>query len=145
MEMNTRLRPGSAFPVDLRESARVGRKPITEPEHTIVNIGSGRGFGQTDDPSRGSDDTHAMPVPVSACAKPAPPSKPLRPHLTFEGGNSLSKVWREVRRFSKIADMINNVGTIAPDLLSRSGDEALPPTRSQEKRRRRVIRVRLAE
>ena len=66
-------------------------------------------------------------------------------HLTFKGGTSLSKVWRTIRRFSEDADITYDIRAFAPDLVSGAGDEALPPTRSQEKRWTRAIRARLAE
>ena len=66
-------------------------------------------------------------------------------HLTFKGGTSLSKVWRAIRRFSEDVDITYDIRAFAPDLVSAAGDEALPPTRSQEKRWTRAIRARLAE
>ena len=65
-------------------------------------------------------------------------------HLTFKGGTSLSKVWRAIRRFSEDVDVTYNIRSFAPDLVAGSDEEALPPTRSQEKRWTRAIRVRLA-
>ena len=70
---------------------------------------------------------------------------PFAGHLTFKGGTSLSKVWRAIRRFSEDVDITYDIRAFAPDLVSGAGDEALPPTRSQEKRWTRAIRVRLAE
>ena len=66
-------------------------------------------------------------------------------HLTFKGGTSLSKVWQAIRRFSEDVDITYDIRAFAPDLVSGAGDEALPPTRSQEKRWTRAIRPRLAE
>ena len=66
-------------------------------------------------------------------------------HLTFKGGTSLSKVWRAIRRFSEDLDITYDIRAFAPDMVSGAGDEALPPTRSQEKRWTRAIRARLAE
>ncbi len=66
-------------------------------------------------------------------------------HLTFKGGTSLSKVWRAIRRFSEDVDVTYDIRAFAPDLVSDSGDEALPPTRSQERRWTKAIRTRLAE
>ncbi|MCY4191669.1 MAG: nucleotidyl transferase AbiEii/AbiGii toxin family protein [Rhodospirillaceae bacterium] len=66
-------------------------------------------------------------------------------HLTFKGGTSLSKVWRAIRRFSEDVDITYDIRAFAPDLVSGAGDDALPPTRSQEKRWTRAIRTRLAE
>ena len=70
---------------------------------------------------------------------------PFAEHLTFKGGTSLSKVWRAIRRFSEDVDITYDIRAFAPDLVSGAGDEALPPTRSQERRWTRAIRTRLAE
>ncbi len=64
--------------------------------------------------------------------------------LTFKGGTSLSKAWRAIRRFSEDLDITYDIRAFAPDLVAGTGDEALPPTRSQEKRWTRAIRARLA-
>ena len=70
---------------------------------------------------------------------------PFAENLTFKGGTSLSKVWRVSRRFSEDIDITYDIRAFAPDLVSGVGDEALPPTRSQEKRWTRAIRSRLAQ
>ena len=70
---------------------------------------------------------------------------PFAEHLTFRGGTSLSKAWDAIRRFSEGIDITYDIRAFAPDLVSGAGDEALPPTRSQEKRWTRAIRARLAE
>lgn len=70
---------------------------------------------------------------------------PFAEHLTFKGGTSLSKVWHAIRRFSEDIDITYDIRAFAPDLVAGAGDEALPPTRSQEKRWTRAIRARLAE
>ena len=70
---------------------------------------------------------------------------PFAEHLTFKGGTSLSKVWRAIHRFSEDVDITYNIRAFAPDLVAGSGDEALPPTRSQQKRWTRAIRARLVE
>ena len=70
---------------------------------------------------------------------------PFAEHLTFKGGTSLSKVWRAIRRFSEDIDITYDIRAFAPDLVSGVGDEALPPTRSQEKRWTRAICARLAD
>ena len=70
---------------------------------------------------------------------------PFAEHLAFKGGTSLSKVWRAIRRFSEDVDVTYDIRAFAPDLVAGAGDEALPPTRSQEKRWTRSIRARLAE
>ena len=66
-------------------------------------------------------------------------------HLIFKGGTSLSKAWRAIRRFSEDIDITYDIRAFAPDLVSSTGNEALPPTRSQEKHWPRAIRARLAE
>ena len=70
---------------------------------------------------------------------------PFGEHLVFKGGTSLSKVWRAIRRFSEDVDITYDIRAFAPDLVAGTGDEALPPTRSQQKRWTRAIRARLAE
>ncbi|MCY3815661.1 MAG: nucleotidyl transferase AbiEii/AbiGii toxin family protein, partial [Gammaproteobacteria bacterium] len=70
---------------------------------------------------------------------------PFAEHLTFKGGTSLSKVWRAIRRFSEDVDITYDIRAFAPDLVAGSRDEALPPTRSQQKRWTRAIRARLVE
>ena len=70
---------------------------------------------------------------------------PFAGHLIFKGGTSLSKAWRMIRRFSEDVDITYDIRAFAPDLVSGAGDEALPPTRSQEKRWTRTVRARLTE
>ena len=70
---------------------------------------------------------------------------PFAKHSTFKDGTSLSKVWRATRRFSEDVDVTYDIRAFAPDLVSGAGDEALPPTRSREKRWTRAIRARLAD
>jgi len=70
---------------------------------------------------------------------------PFGRHLVFKGGTSLSKVWRAIRRFSEDIDITYDIRSFAADLVGGAGDEALPPTRSQERRWTKVIRPRLAE
>ena len=48
-------------------------------------------------------------------------------------------------RFSEDIDITYDIRAFAPDLVSGADDEALPPTRSQEKRWTRAIRARLTE
>ena len=69
---------------------------------------------------------------------------PFGPHLTFKGGTSLAKAWRVLRRFSEDVDITYDIRAFASDLAGGAGDEALPPTRSQERRWTRAIRARLA-
>jgi len=70
---------------------------------------------------------------------------PFAGHLIFKGGTSLSKVWRAIRRFSEDVDITYDIRAFAPDLVAGAGEEALPPTRSQQKRWTRAIRGRLDE
>ena len=70
---------------------------------------------------------------------------PFGRHLVFNGGASLSKVWRANRRFSEDIGITYDIRGFAPDLVAGAGDEALPPTRSQEKRWTKAIRSRLAD
>ncbi|MDE0419031.1 MAG: nucleotidyl transferase AbiEii/AbiGii toxin family protein [bacterium] len=70
---------------------------------------------------------------------------PFAEHLIFKGGTSLSKVWHAISRFSEDIDITYDIRAFAPDLVSGSGDEAIPSTRSQEKRWTRAIRARLVE
>ena len=63
--------------------------------------------------------------------------------LAFKGGTSLSKAYRAIRRFSEDVDITYDIRAFAPDLVADAGDEALPPTRSQERRWTRAIRARL--
>ena len=65
---------------------------------------------------------------------------PFAGNLIFKGGTSLSKVWHAIRRFSEDIDITYDIRAFASDLVSGAGDEALPPTRSQEKRWTRAIR-----
>ena len=64
-------------------------------------------------------------------------------NLTFKGGTSLSKAYRAIRRFSEDLDITYDIRHMAPDLVTGSGDEAIPETRSQENRWTREIRRRL--
>ena len=70
---------------------------------------------------------------------------PFGKDLTFKGGTSLSKAYRAIRRFSEDVDITFDIRAFAPDLVADAGNEALPPTRSQERRWTRAIRVRLNE
>ena len=72
-------------------------------------------------------------------------SAPFAGYLIFKGGTSLSKVWRAIRRFSEDVDITYDIRAFAPDLVAGAGEEALPPTRSQQKRWTRAIRARLGE
>lgn len=68
---------------------------------------------------------------------------PFGGDLAFKGGTSLSKAYRAIRRFSEDIDITYDIRAFAPDLIADAGDEALPPTRSQERRWTRAIRTRL--
>ena len=63
--------------------------------------------------------------------------------LTFKGGTSLAKAYHAIRRFSEDLDITYDIRAIAPDLLTDRDDEAIPATRSQERRWSREIRRRL--
>ena len=70
---------------------------------------------------------------------------PFGRHLVFKGGTSLSKAWRAIRRFSEDIDITYDIRGFVPELVAGGDEEALPPTRSQERRWTRTIRPRLAE
>ena len=69
---------------------------------------------------------------------------PLGEHLVFKGGTSLSKAYHVIRRFSEDVDLTYDIRAIAPDLVGENG-EALPTTRSEEKRWSSEVRRRLPE
>ena len=64
------------------------------------------------------------------------------PKLVFKGGTSLSKAYGVIRRFSEDVDLTYDIRAIAPDLVTES-PEALPATRSQERKWTREIKIRL--
>lgn len=68
----------------------------------------------------------------------------LGEHLVFKGGTSLSKAYQVIRRFSEDVDLTYDIRAIAPDLVGENG-EALPKTRSEEKRWSSEVRKRLPE
>lgn len=70
---------------------------------------------------------------------------PFAEHLIFKGGTSLSKVWKAIDRFSEDVDVTYDIRAFAPDLVAGTGEEALPPSRSQQKRWTRAIRSRITE
>ncbi len=70
---------------------------------------------------------------------------PFGRDLVFKGGTSLSKAYGAIRRFSEDVDITYDIRAFAPDLVAGVGKEALPPTRSQERRWTRAIRAHLAE
>jgi len=68
----------------------------------------------------------------------------LGEHLVFKGGTSLSKAYKVIRRFSEDVDLTYDIRVIVPDLVGDDG-EALPKTRSEEKRWSSEVRRRLPE
>ena len=68
---------------------------------------------------------------------------PFGADLTFKGGTSLAKAYHAIRRFSEDLDITYDIRAIAPDLLTDEDGEAIPATRSQERRWTREIRRRL--
>ena len=64
--------------------------------------------------------------------------------LVFKGGTSLAKGYQVIRRFSEDVDITYDIRAFAPDLAADAGEEALPPTRSQERRWSKAIRARLS-
>jgi len=70
---------------------------------------------------------------------------PFGADLTFKGGTSLAKAYHVIRRFSEDLDITYDIRAIAPDLLEQSALDAIPATRSQERRWTREIRRRLPD
>lgn len=68
----------------------------------------------------------------------------LGARLVFKGGTSLSKAYQAIRRFSEDIDLTYDIRAIAPDLVADSAD-ALPATRSQERKWSKEIRARLPD
>jgi hypothetical protein len=69
-------------------------------------------------------------------------SAPLGDHLAFKGGTSLSKVYGAIRRFSEDIDLTYDIRSLVPHLVGEEGD-ALPATRSEEKRWSSAVRKQL--
>ena len=69
-------------------------------------------------------------------------SSELGEHLVFKGGTSLSKAYGVIQRFSEDVDLTYDIRAIAPDLVGERA-EALPTTRSEEKRWSKAVRDRL--
>lgn len=67
----------------------------------------------------------------------------LGEHLVFKGGTSLSKAYQVIRRFSEDVDLTYDIRAIAPDLVGYG--DALPKSRSEEKRWSSELRRRLPE
>lgn len=66
----------------------------------------------------------------------------LGEHLVFKGGTSLSKAYGVIRRFSEDVDLTYDIRALASDLVDGNG-EALPKTRSEQKRWSSEVRKRL--
>jgi len=64
----------------------------------------------------------------------------LGDHLVFKGGTSLSKAYNAIRRFSEDVDLTYDIRKLAHDLV---GENALPTSRSEEKRWSSEVRKRL--
>lgn len=69
---------------------------------------------------------------------------PWSEHLVFKGGTSLSKAYGAIRRFSEDVDLTYSIRALAPDLVGENA-EALPTTRSEERRWSKQVRKRLPE
>jgi|GEM_PF-188553 len=69
-------------------------------------------------------------------------SSRLGEHLVFKGGTSLSKAYGVIKRFSEDVDLTYDIRALAPNLVG-DNDEALPKTRSEEKRWTSEVRKRL--
>lgn len=67
---------------------------------------------------------------------------PLRTHLTFKGGTSLSKAWKVIDRFSEDIDLTYDIRQLIGDLMAGS-TTALPANRSQANQWSRAVRERL--
>jgi hypothetical protein len=61
---------------------------------------------------------------------------PFGAHLVFKGGTALSKAYRAIRRFSEDVDLTYDIRALAPELVGNAPDgiDAIPPSRSQEKK-----------
>ena len=57
-------------------------------------------------------------------------------HLVFKGGTALSKAHKVISSFSEHIDLTYDIRALAPDLVRNASDgiDAIPPSRSQEKR-----------
>ncbi|KLK91885.1 hypothetical protein AA309_17420 [Microvirga vignae] len=71
-------------------------------------------------------------------------ASPLGAKLVFKGGTSLSKAYRVIRRFSEDVDLTYDIRAIVPDLVG-DAEDALPSTRSAEKRWTSEIKKRLPQ
>ena len=63
-------------------------------------------------------------------------TSPLGSHLAFKGGTALSKAYKAIRRFSEDVDLTYDIRALAPRLVGNAPDglDAIPPSRSQEKK-----------
>ena len=63
-------------------------------------------------------------------------TSPLGSHLAFKGGTALSKAYKTIRRFSEDVDLTYDIRALAPQLVRNAPDglDAIPPSRSQEKK-----------
>jgi hypothetical protein len=63
-------------------------------------------------------------------------ASPLGSHLVFKGGTALSKAYKAIRRFSEDVDLTYDIRALAPQLVGNAPDglDAIPPSRSQEKK-----------
>ena len=68
----------------------------------------------------------------------------LGDHLVFKGGTSLSKAYNAIRRFSEDVDLTYDIRELAHDLVGEN-KQALPETRSEEKRWSSEVRKRLPD
>jgi Nucleotidyl transferase AbiEii toxin, Type IV TA system len=61
---------------------------------------------------------------------------PFGAHLVFKGGTALSKAYQAIRRFSEDVDLTYDIRALAPGLVGSAPDgiDAIPPSRSQEKK-----------
>jgi hypothetical protein len=66
----------------------------------------------------------------------------LGDHLVFKGGTSLSKAYNAIRRFSEDVDLTYDIRELAHDLVGEN-EQALPETKSEEKRWSSEVRKRL--
>jgi Nucleotidyl transferase AbiEii toxin, Type IV TA system len=60
----------------------------------------------------------------------------LGAHLVFKGGTALSKAHKVISRFSEDVDLTYDIRALAPELVrsAPSGIDAIPPSRSQQKK-----------
>ena len=69
---------------------------------------------------------------------------PFGADLVFRGGTSLAKGYQVLCRFSEDVDITCDIRAFAPDLAADAGEEAPPPTHSQERRWSKTIRARFS-